>query len=407
MQVNPTEAGLSEDRLEQITRHLEENYMTPGKIAGCQVMVARHGVPAYFRSFGSMDLERGKAMRDDTIFRIYSMTKPVTSVALMMLFEEGRFQLNDAVSRFVPSWKGHRVWLEGEGEGMKTKMPDSPMTMRHLLTHMAGLTYGGSLFPSDHPVDQVYKQLNVSRDDGENSESFLDKLSRVPLRYEPGTSWEYSLATDVCGCLVELISGQTLGDFLEERLFSPLGMNDTGFDVPADQVDRFAANYGRTAKKTLRLMDDPETSIYTQPRSFHSGGGGLLSTTADYAKFCEMLRSGGSVNGKQFISRRTLQLMTRNHLPDGVDLSAVAMGSFSETAYDGVGFGLGFATTLDEVRSGTIGASDFYWGGAASTIFWVDPVEDLYAIFMTQLMPSATFNFRGQLKNIIYGAIKD
>ena len=406
MKVNAAAAGLSETRLERITTHLNENYIKPGKIHGCQVMVSRRGQPAYFRSFGKMDAERGKPMKDDTIFRIYSMTKPITSVALMMLFEEGKFQLTDRVSRFIPSFRGQRVWLEGDGEGMKTKEPDMPVNMKHLLTHTAGLTYGGTLFPSDHPVDKAYQRLHVNREEGETIEAFAEKLSQVPLRFEPGSQWEYSLATDLCGCLVERISGRPFDQFLKERIFDPLGMKDTGFVTPANKLDRFAANYTRNPDKTLTLMDDPETSKYLRP-GFPSGGGGLVSTTADYAKFCEMLRRGGELDGEHIIGSRTLWLMTQNHLPNGVDLSSIAGGTFSETSYDGVGFGLGFASTLSEVEAGTIGSGDYYWGGYASTIFWVDPIEDLFVIFMTQLVPSATFNFRGQLKNIIYGAIED
>jgi CubicO group peptidase (beta-lactamase class C family) len=407
MEVNAEKAGLDPNRLETISRHLMENYITPGKIAGCQVMVSRGGVPAYFRSFGQMDIERNKPMQEDTIFRIYSMTKPITSVALMMLFEEGRFQLNDPVSRFIPSWKGQQVWISGDGDDMETREPASPMTMRHVLSHTSGLTYGTGLFPSEHPVDKFYDKLGVNRDAGETIESFAQKLSTVPLRYDPGTQWCYSLATDVCGCLVEFISGVPFGQFLQERIFDPLGMTDTSFVVPEEKLDRLAANYERRADKTLKLLDDPMNSLYANPNRFPSGGGGLASTTADYGRFCEMLRGGGQLEGQRIIGGRTLKLMHRNHLPNGTDLGSIAMGSFSETAYDGVGFGLGFASTLDDVAAGTIGAGDYYWGGAASTIFWVDPVEDMFVIFMTQLMPSATFNFRGQIKNIIYGAIED
>jgi CubicO group peptidase (beta-lactamase class C family) len=407
MELNPQKAGLSAQRLERITTHLNDNYITPQKVSGCQVLVSRHGAPAYFRSFGLMDRERNKPLRDDTIFRIYSMSKPITSVALMMLFEEGRFQLNDPVHRFIPSWRDQRVWIEGDGEGMKTKEPDTPVSMRHVLSHSAGLTYGGTLYPSRHPVDKVYQELNVNRSEGETIESFAEKLAKVPLRYEPGTAWMYSLATDVCGCLVEYISGQPFEQFLKERIFDPLGMNDTGFYVPAGKLDRFAANYERAPDKSVRLLDDPETSLYLSETRFPSGGGGLVSTTADYAKFCEMLRRGGELDGARIISNRTLKLMTRNHLHEGDDLASLAIGAFSETAYDGIGFGLGFASTMDEVKAGTVGAGDYYWGGMASTIFWVDPVEDLFVVFMTQLVPSATFNFRGQLKNIIYGAIED
>jgi len=407
MEVNAEKAGLDPNRLETISRHLMENYITPGKIAGCQVMVSRGGVPAYFRSFGQMDIERDKPVQEDTIFRIYSMTKPITSVALMMLFEEGRFQLNDPVSRFIPSWKGQQVWVSGDGDDMETREPASPMTMRHVLSHTSGLTYGTGLFPSEHPVDKFYDKLGVNRDAGETIGSFAEKLSTVPLRYDPGTQWCYSLATDVCGCLVEFISGVPFGQFLQERMFDPLGMNDTSFVVPENKLDRLAANYRRRADKTLKLIDDPMNSLYANPNRFPSGGGGLASTTADYGRFCEMLRGGGQLEGQRIIGGRTLKLMHRNHLPNGTDLGSIAMGSFSETAYDGVGFGLGFASTLDDVAAGTIGAGDYYWGGAASTIFWVDPVEDMFVIFMTQLMPSATFNFRGQIKNIIYGAIED
>ena len=407
MEVNAEKAGLDPNRLETISRHLMENYITPGKIAGCQVMVSRGGVPAYFRSFGQMDIERDKPVQEDTIFRIYSMTKPITSVALMMLFEEGRFQLNDSVSRFIPSWKGQQVWVSGDGDDMETREPASPMTMRHVLSHTSGLTYGTGLFPSEHPVDKFYDKLGVNRNAGETIESFAEKLSTVPLRYDPGTQWCYSLATDVCGCLVEFISGVPFAQFLQERIFDPLGMTDTSFVVPEEKLDRLAANYGRRADKTLKLLDDPMNSLYANPNRFPSGGGGLASTTADYGRFCEMLRGGGQLEGQRIIGGRTLKLMHRNHLPNGTDLGSIAMGSFSETAYDGVGFGLGFASTLDDVAAGTIGAGDYYWGGAASTIFWVDPVEDMFVIFMTQLMPSATFNFRGQIKNIIYGAIED
>jgi CubicO group peptidase (beta-lactamase class C family) len=206
---------------------------------------------------------------------------------------------------------------------------------------------------------------------------------------------------------VEFISGVPFGQFLQERIFDPLGMTDTSFVVPEEKLDRLAANYERRADKTLKLLDDPMNSLYANPNRFPSGGGGLASTTADYGRFCEMLRGGGQLEGQRIIGGRTLKLMHRNHLPNGTDLGSIAMGSFSETAYDGVGFGLGFASTLDDVAAGTIGAGDYYWGGAASTIFWVDPVEDMFVIFMTQLMPSATFNFRGQIKNIIYGAIED
>ncbi|WP_322796598.1 serine hydrolase domain-containing protein [Tepidiforma sp.] len=402
METAALQAGFDPARLERITAHLERNYIEPGKIAGCQVLVARRGIPAYFRSFGSMDRERGRPMRDDTIFRIYSMTKPITSVALMQLFEEARFMLNDPVSRVLPSWASLRTWVSGDGDEMQTKEPARPVTFRHLLSHTAGLTYGAT----NHPVDKVYRRLGIQRGPGETLASFVEKVAQAPLRYEPGERWMYSLATDVCGALVEVISGQRFDRYLQERIFEPLGMVDTAFFVPPEKQHRFAANYQRQPDKTLRLIDDPETSNYLREPTFFSGGGGLVGTIADYWRFCEMLRRGGELDGQRILSRRTLDLMTRNHLPGGRDLTELAIGAFSETANEGVGFGLGFAVTLDATRTGTLGEGDYYWGGAASTIFWVDPREELVCIFMTQLMPSATFNFRGQLKNLIYSALE-
>ena len=402
--------GLDAGRLERITEHLERNYIGPEKIAGCQVAVARHGHVAYSRSLGQMDRERGKAMADDAIFRIYSMTKPIVSVALMTLYEQGYFQLNDPVSRYVPSWKNHRVWVSGEGADMKTEAPTRAVTFRDVLSHAAGLTYGGGLpgVGIQHPIDKIYRDLKIrSAGSADTMTEFMDKLAQVPLRYQPGTAWMYSLATDVCGALVEIISGKPLAQYLDEVIFQPLGMVDTAFWVSEAKKPRFAANYQRGADKKLKLIDDPETSDFTREPGFKSGGGGLTGTTADYLRFCEMLRRGGELDGQRVLGPRTLEVMHMNHLAGGKDLTQLAIGGFSETANEGVGFGLGFASTMTQVATGSLGTGDYYWGGAASTIFWVDPKEDLSVVFMTQLMPSGTFNFRGQLKSIIYSAIID
>lgn len=410
MDVSAKQAGFSAERLERITHHLKRNYIDSGKIAGCQVLVARHGVPAYFHSFGQMDRERGRPLRDDTIFRLYSMTKPITSVALMSLYEKGYFQLNDPVHRFIPEWRDHRVWVSGEGAAMQTVKPDRPVSMRDMLCHTGGITYGAALVAlgapdTGHPVDKVYAQVGVRRGAGETLSEFVQKLARVPLRYQPGERWMYSLSTDVCGALVEIISGKRFDQYLQEEIFDPLEMRDTSFWVRPEKLPRFAANYRRTADKKLQLAEDPEKSTYLKEPTFFSGGGGLTGTIHDYWRFCEMLRRGGELDGARILGPRTLDLMHMNHLKDGKDLTQMAIGSFSETANEGVGFGLGFATTLDPVKSGSIAAGDYYWGGAASTIFWVDQKEDLAVIFMTQLMPSGAFNFRGQLKSIIYSSI--
>lgn len=402
MELAPEKAGFSGKWLTRITDHLNRNYIDPGKIAGCQVLVSRHGYLAYFRSFGRMDIERDKTMTDDAIFRIYSMTKPITSVALMQLYERGMFQLNDPVHRVVPDWREHKVWVSGEGESMELKSPDQPMTFRHVLSHSGGLTYGNG----GHPVDKIYRELKVNRGKGETLETFMAKLAGVPLRYEPGERWMYSLSTDVCGGLVEILSGQSFDEYLRDNVFEPLGMVDTAFYVDDGKKERFTANYRRNPDKTLSLVDDPESSTYFRKPTFFSGGGGLTGTIADYYRFCEMLRRGGELDGERILGPRTIDLMRMNHLKEGKDLTQLAIGTFSETANEGVGFGLGFAMTLGEVEAGGMGHGDYYWGGAASTIFWVDPNEDMVVIFMTQLMPSATFNFRGQLKNIIYSAIE-
>ena len=402
--------GLDAGRLERITDHIERNYIASQKIMGCQVAVARHGHLAYQKSFGSMDLERNKPMADDAIFRIYSMTKPITSVALMTLYEKGYFQLNDPISRYVPSWKNHRVWVSGEGEEMVTEAPKRPVSFRDVLSHTGGFTYGGGLpgVGIQHPVDKIYRELKIrSSGTADTMEGFLDKLAQVPLLYQPGERWMYSLSTDICGALVEIISGKPFAEYLQDEIFGPLGMNDTSFFVAPDKIDRFCANYQRGPDKKLKLIDDPATSAYTKDPAFKSGGGGLTGTTADYMKFCEMLRRGGELDGHRVIGPRTLAMMHMNHLAGGKDLTQLAIGSFSETSNEGVGFGLGFASTMDEVSTGSLGVGDYYWGGAASTIFLVDPKEDLTMVFMTQLMPSGTFNFRGQLKSLIYSAIVD
>jgi CubicO group peptidase (beta-lactamase class C family) len=404
--------GLASDRLERITDHLNRNYIESGKIVGCQVAVARHGHLAYSRCLGLMDRERGTPMAEDAIFRIYSMSKPITSVALMTLYERGYFQLDDPVARFIPEWRDQKVWASGEGEAMQTVAPNTPMTFRHVLSHSGGLTYGSQLESlgapgSGHPVDRAYAEAGVRHGADETLRDFAMKLAKVPLRYQPGERWMYSLSTDVCGYLVEVISGKRFDRYLQEVIFDPLKMKDTSFVVSPDKLDRFAANYQRRPDKTLRLVDDPRTSSYLREPAFFSGGGGLTGTTADYLRFCEMLRRGGELDGERIIGPRTLEMMHKNHLAGGKDLTELAIASFSETANKGVGFGLGFAVTLDQVTTGTLGEGDYYWGGAASTIFWVDPKEDLVVVFMTQLMPSGAFNFRGQLKSIIYSSIVD
>jgi CubicO group peptidase (beta-lactamase class C family) len=392
---------LDEARLERIGEHLTTRYVEPGKVAGCQALVARHGQVAYSRSFGLADRERGTPVRDDTIWRIYSMTKPITSVALMTLYERGLFQLTDPVHRFVPEWRDLKVCeLDGAG-GDHLVEPERAPNVRDVLMHTAGLSYG---MDAEDPVDRLYAGADLR-----SSELTLEELARrlgsLPLRYSPGSRWRYSFATDVCARLVEIISGRRFGDYLEEVIFRPLGMADTGFVVPESGRGRFAANYFRQADRTLAVFDDPATSPYLRPRPMQSGGGGLVSTTPDYLRFLEMLRRGGELDGSRVLGRNTIRFMAGNQLPGGASLASMALGTFSESAFNGVGFGLGFAVILDPTELQVVSSrGDYYWGGAAATIFWIDPVEDMIVIFMVQHMQNP-YNFRGQLLQLVHQAI--
>ncbi len=406
MAENPAAAGMCGDRLERVSRHLGSRFITPGKISGALPVVYRKGHLAYARTLGQMDIERDKAVQLDTIFRIYSMTKPITSIALMMLYEEGCFQLQDEVRRYIPQFAKLRVYRSGVYPNFQTAPCDRHMTIRDLMSHMSGLTYD---FMSRTNVDHAYRRTKVGRQvESDTLADMMDTLAELPLEFSPGTAWNYSVSTDVCGRLVEILSGQSLDEFFAERIFAPLGMRDTGFIVPPEKIDRFAANYVRGPNKQLVLEDDPQTSVYTRQRTLLSGGGGLVSTASDYLQFSRMLLGNGEVDGVRLVGRKTIELMTANHLPNNEDLTQWAQGSFSETSNEGYGFGLGFSVNLGAGATATAGsAGEYAWGGAASTIFWVDPVEDMVVVFMTQFMPSATFNFRGQLKSLIYPAIID
>jgi CubicO group peptidase (beta-lactamase class C family) len=392
--------GFDEDRLERITEHLEGAYVQPGKIAGCQALVARHGRVAYLRSLGCADLERSVPVREDTIWRIYSMTKPITSVALMTLYERARFQLDTPVHRFLPEWSKLRVRVADGGTDRLVE-PDRPVTVRDLLTHTAGLTYGGD---RAHPVDRLYGDAGL-RDPEMTLEELAQTLAGLPLKFQPGTRWHYSFATDVCARLVEVISGRRFDEYLREVILEPLGMVDTGFVVPPGAAGRLATNYARGADRSLQVFDDARTSDYLEPRAMLSGGGGLVSTTPDYLRFCEMLRRGGELDGHRVLGERTVRFMAANHLPGGATLGTFAIDRFKDIG-PGTGFGLGFAVVVDPVASQAIGSpGECSWGGAASTLFWLDPVEQLVVIFMTQLMPASTFDFRRQLCQLVHQAL--
>ncbi|MAE95171.1 MAG: serine hydrolase [Deltaproteobacteria bacterium] len=400
----PEDVGLDGERLAHIDRHLAEHYVGPGKIPGAVTVVARRGEVVHASALGQRDRERALPMELDTLVRIYSMTKPITSVALMQLHEQARFKLSDPVHRFIPEWRDLAVYAQGRYPQFVTTPCQRPMTVRDLLSHTSGLTYG---FMERTNVDSAYRRLAVGeRKQGSTLRDMIETLADLPLEFSPGTAWNYSVATDVCGYLVETISGQPFDRYLEEHVFAPLGMTETSFQVREDQRERFAACYVRGPRKVLKLDDDPRDSPYIRNVTFHSGGGGLVSTAGDYLRFCQALLRGGELDGHRILGPRTLELMTRNHLPGGRDLSECSVAAFSETPYDGTGFGLGFSVILDAVRAQATGSEGaFAWGGAASTIFWIDPREELVVVFLTQLMPSRTFDFRGQLQALVYGAI--
>jgi len=405
VKVEAEAAGMSEARLERITAHFEANYVAPGKIAGCQITVVRGGHVAYHRSLGLMDREQERPMAEDAVFRIFSMTKPIASLALMQLYERGMFQLTDPVHRYIPEWRGLRVGEE-QADGSITKLkPQRPMNVRDVLMHTTGLP--GGLFPGN-PIDDKFAEARHARRKGLTLEGITALLSEHPLKFHPGTHWNYGLSTDIVGRLVEILSGDRLDDYLQQEIFGPLGMADTGFFVPEAAAGRLTALYQFQPAKAPALLESAAESRYLRPRSYLSAAGGLVSTTSDYVAFCQMLLNGGHLDGRRVLGRKTLELMTSNHLPGGATLSDLAIGGFGEAGFDGVGFGLGFAVGQGPVATAMAGsAGDFYWGGAASTAFWVDPAEDLFAVFMTQLLPSVAYPFRAQLRALVYQAIDD
>lgn len=398
----PEDVGLSGDKLAQVDRWMDR-LVADGKLPGLSVTVTRRGRVAYTRCTGQSDLARGTPMAADTLVRIYSMTKPLTSVAIMMLYEEGRFQLDDPISRFLPYFANQRVFAGGNRGKMDTVPAARDITFRDLLTHTSGLTYG---FMQATLVDAAYRDNGV---DFQTADATLgevvERAAALPLLAQPGAEWNYSIATDVLGHLVAVISGQSFDSFLQERVICPLGMTDTSFVVPPEKLSRFAANYVPGADG-LALLDDPATSRFLLPGKICSGGGGLVSTVGDYLRFCQMMLNKGALEGTRLLGRKTVELMTSNHLRG--DMAAMGQPRFSESSYEGVGFGLGFSVMLDPARAQVLGtAGEYAWGGAASTAFWIDPAEEMSVVLLTQLTPSSTHPIRRELRVLTYQAIID
>ena len=393
-------------RLDRIDTFLQQNYLDTDRFAGTLTLVSRRGEIGHLSALGMMDSERNKPMQEDTIFRFYSMSKPITSVALLMLYEEGRFQLSDPVSRFIPAWRDLRVWVSGGYPNFVSRPVEREMTIRDLLTHQSGLTYG---VDSRSQVELANLKLIRDTQQTDTLAGWADKLTKIPLAFSPGTRWNYSISTDICGYLVELISGQSFDSFLSDRIFKPLGMVDTAFSVPDDKLDRFAACYEPTADGGRKLQDDPETSKFRRTPSLLSGGGGLVSTLADYHRFTRMLLGKGELDGTRLLGRKTVELMTRNHLKDGLTLAELALkDQVSEVSHSGIGFGLGFSVVMNPAVAQISGSAGQYgWGGAASTAFWIDPLEEVIVIFLTQLMPSSTYPVRRELQVLVNSALAE
>ncbi len=401
--IDPADAGLNADRLARIPAFFD-TYVSKGKLPCVAALVARGGQAAHLSFRGATEMGGSRPVDERTIYRIYSMTKPVTSVAAMMLFEEGALRLDHEVFRYIPEFESTMVL----GEDGNLVKPTRPMTVRDLFLHTSGLSYS---FLMQGAVDKYYRdnKLEYSQWKGDLA-SFCQALAKAPLVFSPGDRWNYSNSTDVLGRVVEVASGMSLDTFFQTRIFGPLGMKDTGFHVPAESLDRLMACYRRDPISGVISLADPggADSAYAKPPNVFSGGGGLASTIGDYFRFCLMLANGGELEGVRLLSPKTLEFMTMNHLPGGKTLKDMGDKTFSESRMDGSGFGLGWAVTTDVVATTQPGSAGTYsWGGMASTFFWIDPVEDLIAIQMTQLMPSGAYPIRPQFQQLVYAAIEE
>ena len=401
----PAEVGFDADRLDRIDHYLRR-YVDEGLLAGWTVAVTRHGRVAHLSHHGRADLESGRPVADDTLWRIYSMTKPVTSVAAMMLYELGALELTDPISRWIPAFADMRVYAGGPAQAPATVAAVEPIRVWHLLTHTSGLTYG---FHRVHPVDEVYRLhgYEFAAPEGADLAAACETFGSLPLLFEPGAEWNYSVATDVLGRVVEVASGQPLDVFFRERILGPLGMDDTVWSVPAADRERLATLYMTGPDGTLvpnRLLGDAAL----RPPTLLAGGAGLVSTVGDYHRFTQMLLRGGELDGARLLGPRTVAYMTRNHLPGGVDLETFGRPINAESIYNGVGFGLGFSV-VDDVAAGKVLTSpgEFAWGGMASTAFYVDPAEDVTGMFFTQYVPSSTYPVRTALRALVQQALVD
>lgn len=396
--------GMDSGRLAAIDAFLKARYLDTGLLPNAQLLIAREGEIVHFSHQGAAR-EGGGTVDERSLFRIASMTKPITSIAFMMLVEEGKVAVDTPVHHVLPEFRGLGVY-NGGGGGVPfvTRPTSEPMRMLDLLRHTAGLTYG---FQNRSNVDAAYRESKMENWHGNlDLDGFVAALGRLPLEFSPGEGWNYSVATDVLGAVVERVSGQTLDAFFQTRIFAPLGMHDTFFAVPEDKIDRLTDCYTLVEGKGRVIYDPGAASAWSRRPKLLSGGGGLVSTALDYHRFCRMCEQGGTLDGVRIVGRKTLDLMTMNHLPGGKDLASLSRSLFSETQNAGTGFGLGFAVTQDVARTMIPGSQgEYYWGGMFSTAFFIDPVERLHMVFMTQLSPSGLYPIRRELKTMIYAAL--
>ena len=404
--VDAGEVGFDAARLGRIDSHFA-TYVDDGRLPGFQVAVSRHGKIAHLSSYGLADIEAGQAVEPDTLWRIYSMTKPITSVAAMMLYEQGRFELTDPISKWLPEFASPRVYVGGPATKPTTVPATEPIRVWHLMTHTSGLTYD---FHHVHVTDEIYRNagFDFGTPRGLDLAGCVAAWAALPLAFQPGSEWLYSVATDVLGRLVEVWSGQPLDEFFRDQIFTPLDMTDTGFFVPEGDLGRLAALYAIAPGLPEKVRYDKVGDAIKRSPRWLSGGGGLVSTSRDYLRFSSMILGGGELDGARLLSPRTIRYMCRNHLPGGADLQSYGWPLFAETRYDGIGFGLGFAVNDDPAATKVVSSlGESYWGGMASTAFWVDFAEDLIVTFMTQLMPSSVYPIRPQLRQLVYQALVD
>ena len=400
----PETVGLSGPRLARLQDWME-GYVARGELPWASTVVARHGEIAWSGRAGLADIAAGRAIEDDAILRIYSMSKPITAVAALMLYEEARFQLDDPIGRYIPELDDMQVRIAEHGDDLVCEPAAGPITIRHLFTHTSGFIYGAF---GDDALARLYTARDMHfRGRGGTLAEQTARLGELPLHHHPGRNWSYGVSTDVLGRLVEVLSGESFDRFLAHRIFAPLGMEDTFFELPADRQGRFLPCYRKTEQERLELWDTgaPGTRFTSEVACF-SGGGGLLSTQGDYLRFTEMLRRGGELGGNRLLSPRTVAFMASNHLEG--DIAAIDASSFGESTTVGVGFGLGVSVMLDPAAAQVLASpGEFGWGGMASTAFWVDPVEDLSVVFLSQLVPSSSYPLRRELHALIQQALLD